>query len=127
MEPYYTLLDYLNNHDTLSSGDFNYVFNWVNTTDDEPFISALYCFLISKIIHCKQIGVKLNRPNALLHVKEQWNNQELIHMIESAMCRKEVSNMDPIVVMIVFYFLHIDEHSYTNSTLINVMLDAYKN
>ena len=118
MDLYYTLLEYLNNHDVLKAGDFKYVLSEsLDTT------SALYCFLVSKILQCKRIKVKLNRANALLHVKD--NCPDLARSIEEGMNRTAVNDTDDLAIQIVFYFLHIDEYTHSNTKVIDVMLDAY--
>ncbi len=119
MELYYTLLEYLNNHDTLRAGDFNYVLEEVK----HDVKVAFYCFLITKILQCRRLKVNLNRPNALLHVKD--NCPELSETIEEGMNRTSVSQQDDIAIQIVFYFLHIEEYTTTDSKVIEAMLDAY--
>jgi Sec7-like guanine-nucleotide exchange factor len=103
----------------LSAGDFNYVLEEVN----HDVNVALYCFLVSKILQCRRLKVKLNRPNALLHVKD--NCPELSQKIVEGMNRTDVSQQDDIVIQIVFYFLHIEEYTTTDSKVIEAMLDAY--
>jgi hypothetical protein len=129
MELYCTLLGYLNNHDPLKTGDFNYALDWIKkseiTNDFDELTSAMYCFLVSKILHCKRIGVKLNRVNAVLHVKNACNNQNFISMVDEAMNNKSVTKESPIAVLIMYYFLHIEERVESQFKIIDVLFDAY--
>lgn len=128
MDLYYILLEYLNNHDPLRTGDFNYVLKWIsenNPDEVDQLTPSIYCFLVSKILHCKKLGVKLNRINALLHIKNNCNNEDFKQMIDEAMNCKSLINNKPIAITIMFYFLHIEERIETPFKIIDVLFDAY--
>lgn len=128
MNLYCTLLDFLNNHDPLNTGDFNYVLKWINKNDTnliEDLTPSLYCFIVSKILHCKKIGVKLNRVNTLLHVKHNCNNDEFNQMIDEALKLENITYDKHIAIIIMFYFLHIEEYTESPYKIIDMLLDAY--
>ncbi len=127
MDLYCTLLNYLNNHE--STGDFNYVLNWINREEsdesDDKLTSAVYCFLIAKTLYCKRLGVKLNRKNALLHIKNYCNDQTMIDYIDQSLIIQGVNEDTPIPILIMYYFLHIEEKVETHLHFIDVLFDAY--
>ena len=91
--------------------------------------TAIYCFIIGRILHCKKIGVKLNRLNLLIDTMNRVTDPIVIQWIKEALGRDEIKTYDCLhneshikhaFIMAIYLFKNIDKYTY--ETAIRQML-----
>jgi ADP-ribosylglycohydrolase len=107
--------------------------------------TTVYCFMISRILWCKKIGVKLNRLGLLSHIRDRVNDQKVLDWMNEGMNLKDISTYDCLeghikhaFILTIYFFLHLDEYTYeeaiqqvlmlggkTNAKIIGSLFGAY--
>ncbi len=142
------IMGYQNNYE----GMLELVRTEAQLTHPSPVVhqaTAIYCLIIGKILHCKKIGVKLNRLNLLNDVMGRITEYKVIEWLHEALSRNEIitynclqneGHIKHAFIMAINLFKHIDEYTYetairevlmnggdtdTNAKIVGSMFGAY--
>lgn len=95
----------------------------IQASEEVLYFTAVYSFMIARILWCKKLGSQLNRHNMLITIRDHIKSPLVLECLEKGLTEKglmedgltDKHHIKHAITLSVFFFLNLDNYTYESA------------